>query len=98
MSKDTAVKSYNVVGKVEDITDFVTSIDPDQTLLTNRFGKTSVTSTEHGWLCDSLRPAMENATLEATDFETKEAVARKRQSNYTQQFIHGLTKITVQAA
>lgn len=96
MSKDTAVKSYNVVGRVEDITDFVTSIDPDQTLLTNRFGKTSVTSTEHGWLCDSLRPAMTNATLEAVDFETKEAVARKRQSNYTQQFVHGyaVTDIT----
>ena len=57
-----AVKSYNVVGKVEDMNDFITNIDPDQTLLTSRFGKLTVTSTEHAWLCDSLRPAMDNAT------------------------------------
>ena len=47
--KDTAVRSFTVVGKKEDITDFVTAIDPDQTLLTNKFGKTSVKSTEHAW-------------------------------------------------
>ena len=62
--KDTAVRSFTVVGKKEDITDFVTAIDPDQTLLTNKFGKTSVKSTEHAWLNDSLRPAMENAYQE----------------------------------
>ncbi|WP_052076855.1 DUF5309 family protein [Veillonella montpellierensis] len=91
MAKDKAVLSFNVVGRVEDMNDLITSIDPDQTLLTKRFGKTTVTSTEHGWLTDSLRPAMKNATVEAHDFDTREAIPRKRASNYTQQFEHGYT-------
>ena len=86
-----AVKSYNVVGKVEDMNDFITNIDPDQTLLTSRFGKLTVTSTEHTWLCDSLRPAMDNATLEVHDFNTRQATPRRRESNFTQQFEHGYT-------
>lgn len=72
--KDTAVRSFTVVGKKEDITDFVTAIDPDQTLLTNKFGKTSVKSTEHAWLNDSLRPAMENAYQEAVDFDSQKQI------------------------
>lgn len=87
--KDTAVRSFTVVGKKEDITDFVTAIDPDQTLLTNKFGKTSVKSTEHAWLNDSLRPAMENAYQEAVDFDSQKANPRKRESNYVQKFLHG---------
>lgn len=89
MAQETAVKSYKVVGKVEDMNDFITNIDPDQTLLTSRFGKLSVHSTEHNWLCDSLRPAMDNATLEVHDFSTRQATPRRRESNYTQQFEHG---------
>jgi len=91
LSKDTAIKSYQVVGKVEDMTDFITALDPDQTLLTNKFGKATVTSTEHSWLCDALRPAKINKTLESVDFETANATPRKRASNYTQQFLHGYT-------
>ena len=91
--KDMAVRSFTVVGKKEDITDFVTAIDPDQTLLTNKFGKTKVTSTEHAWLNDSLRPAMENAFQEAVDFEAQKANPRKRDSNYVQKFLHGLTNL-----
>lgn len=87
--KDMAVRSFTVVGKKEDITDFVTAIDPDQTLLTNKFGKTSVKSTEHAWLNDSLRPAMENAYQEAVDFDSQKANPRKRDSNYVQKFLHG---------
>ena len=91
MAKEMAVKSYNVVGTVEDMNDFITNIDPDQTLLTSRFGKLSVTNTEHNWLCDSLRPAMDNATLEVHDFSTRKATPRRRESNFTQQFEHGYT-------
>ena len=81
--------SYKVVGKVEDITDFVVNLDPDETLLTSRFGRTSIISTEHSWLSDSLRPAKANKTLEKVDFSTVEATPRKRQSNYVQQFMTG---------
>lgn len=84
-----AVRSFTVVGKKEDITDFVTAIDPDQTFLTNKFGKTKVTSTEHAWLNDSLRPAMKNAYQEAVDFDSQKANPRKRDSNYVQKFLHG---------
>lgn len=89
MANNTAVKSYNVVGTVLDMNDFITNLDPDQTLLTSKFGKTSVSNTEHNWLCDSLRPAMKNATLEVVDFSTREATPRRRESNYVQQFMHG---------
>lgn len=91
MSQQTAVKSYQVVGTVTDMNDFITNIDPDQTLLTSRFGKLSVHNTEHSWLCDSLRPAMDNATLEVHDFSTRQATPRRRESNFTQQFEHGYT-------
>ena len=81
--------SYKTVGKVEDITDFVINLSPDETLLTSKFGRTSIIGTEHSWLSDSLRPAQENKTTEKVDFATIEATPRKRQSNYVQQFMHG---------
>lgn len=88
-ASQTAVKSFTVVGKVEDMNDFITNLDPDQTLLTSKFGSTSVYNTEHSWMTDSLRPAKRNATLETVDFETQKANPRRRMSNYVQQFLHG---------
>lgn len=88
-ASQTAVKSFTVVGKVEDMNDFITNLDPDQTLLTSKFGRTSVYNTEHSWMTDSLRPAKRNATLETVDFETQKANPRRRMSNYVQQFLHG---------
>ena len=88
-ASQTAVKSFTVVGKVEDMNDFITNLDPDQTLLTSKFGRTSVHNTEHSWMTDSLRPAKRNATLETVDFETQKANPRRRMSNYVQQFLHG---------
>lgn len=81
---------YKIVGKVEDITDFVVNLSPDETLLTSKFGRTSIIGTEHSWLTDSLRPAQVNKTVEKVDFSTIEATPRKRQSNYVQQFMAGL--------
>ena len=80
---------YKIVGKVEDITDFVINLSPDETLLTSKFGRTSIIGTEHSWLSDSLRPAQTNKTVEKVDFSTIEATPRKRQSNYVQQFVAG---------
>lgn len=88
---DKTVKSGTVVGKTEDITDFITALDPDETFYTNRFGRTSVTSTKHEWLNDNLRPARDNATMEATDFDVQKARPRTRSANYVQQFMNGLT-------
>lgn len=86
---DKTVKSGTVVGKVEDITDFITALDPDETFYTNRFGRTSVTSTKHEWLNDNLRPARDNATMEATDFDVQKARPRTRSANFVQQFMSG---------
>lgn len=86
---DKTVKSGTVVGKTEDITDFITALDPDETFYTNRFGRTSVTSTKHEWLNDNLRPARDNATMEATDFDVQKARPRTRSANYVQQFMNG---------
>ncbi len=95
---DKTVKSGTIVGKMEDVTDFITSLDPDETYLTNKFGRTSVTSTKHEWLNDNLRPARDNATMEATDFDVQKARPRKRDFNYVQQFMNGYsTSDTTQA-
>jgi hypothetical protein len=86
---DKTVKSGSIVGKVEDITDFITALDPDETYFTNKFGRTSVTSTKHEWLNDNLRPARDNAELEATDFDVQNARPRTRSANYVQKFMNG---------
>lgn len=86
---DKTVKSGTVVGKVRDITDFITALDPDETYYTNKFGRASVTSTKHEWLNDNLRPARDNATLEAVDFDVQKARPRTRSANYCQQFMNG---------
>ena len=95
---DKTVKSGTIVGKMQDITDFITALDPDETYLTNKFGRTEVTSTKHEWLNDNLRPARDNATMEATDFDVQEARPRSRDFNYCQQFMNGYaTTDTTQA-
>lgn len=86
---DKAVRSGTVVGKMEDVTDFITALDPDETYYTNKFGRTTVTSTKHEWLNDNLRPARDNATLEAVDFDVQQARPRTRSFNYCQQFLNG---------
>ena len=87
--KGTAFKSYEVVGKKTDMTDFITNLDPDRTLLTNKFGRCTVTSTKHEWLSDSIRPAMVNAHEEVMDFNTVKPIPRRRMDNYCQQLMHG---------
>lgn len=95
---DKTVKSGTIVGKVEDISDFITALDPDETFYSKRFGNTSVTSTKHEWLNDNLRPARDNATLEATDFDVQKARPRTRSANFCQQFMNGYsTTDTTQA-
>lgn len=86
---DKAVLSGTIEGKVEDVSDLITSLDPDETYLTNQFGRTTVTNTKHEWLVDSLRPARDNATMEAHDFDVQEARTRGRDYNYCQQFENG---------
>lgn len=88
--KDVAVKSGTIVGKVEDVTDFITALDPDETFYSNKFGRTSVTSTKHEWLNDNLRPARDNAEMEVTDFDAQKTRPRTRSANYVQKFMNGL--------
>lgn len=95
---DKTVKSGTIVGKIEDVSDFITALDPDETFYSKRFGNTSVTSTKHEWLNDNLRPARDNATLEAVDFDVQKARPRTRSANYCQQFLNGYsTTDTTQA-
>lgn len=88
-NKGSALRSYNVVGTVRDMSDFITNLDPDKTKLTQMFGKTSVVSTKHEWLRDSLRPAMVNKHPEVINFDTTETVPRRWMYNTVQQFMHG---------
>ena len=90
-NKGSALRSYNVVGTVRDMSDFITNLDADKTKLTQMFGKTTVVSTKHEWLRDSLRPAMVNKHPEVINFDTTETVPRRWMYNTVQQFMHGLT-------
>lgn len=87
--KSVATRSGEVVGKVEDVTNFITSLDPDETFLTNKFGRTTVTNTKHEWLNDNLRPARDNAQVEVRDFGAEKARPRTRSANYVQNFENG---------
>lgn len=85
----TATRSYNVVGTIRDVSDFITNLDPDKTKLTSMFGKTTITGTKHEWLSDSQRPAMDNAQEEVFEFDTAKAAPRRWLYNYVQQFVTG---------
>jgi len=81
--------TYKAVGNREDLTDFITNISPDPTLLQKKFGRTEVTAMKHDWLTDSIRPAGKNRVKEAADFATVEPTPRVRMHNYIQNMMSG---------
>jgi len=81
-----ASKSYDLSGGAlrEDLEDIIYDISPMDTIFLTRAARTTVKSTTHEWLTDSLTAAARNAKIEGDEFS---AVARglpTRLKSYTQ--------------
>jgi hypothetical protein len=86
------MSSTNIMkdGNREDLIDIITNISPDETPLTNKFGKTDASGMTHAWLTDALGDAADNMHLEDADFQAAAATPRTRLDNYIQIFQRGV--------
>lgn len=81
--------SYNVQGDREDLTNFLTILDPEDCPKTSTFAKTNkATNTYQTWQADTLAPVDINGVLEGADVSAfnNEAQNRARFGNYIQKF------------
>lgn len=81
--------SYNVVGDREDLTDFLTILEPEDCPKTSTFAKTSkVFNTQVTWQADTLANVDFSGVLEGADVAAfnNESANRARFGNYVQMF------------
>ena len=81
--------SYNVQGNREDLTNFLTILEPEDCPKTSTFAKTTkATNTFQTWQADSLAPVDFSGVLEGQDVSAfnNEAANRARFGNYIQSF------------
>jgi hypothetical protein len=81
--------SYNVAGDREDLTNFLTILEPEDCPKTSTFAKTSkVTNTYQTWQADTLAAVDFSGVLEGADVSAfnNEAANRARFGNYVQTF------------
>lgn len=81
--------SYNVQGDRENLTNFLTILDPEDCPKTSTFAKTTkATNTYQTWQADTLAPVDINGVLEGADVAAfnNEAQNRARFGNYIQKF------------
>jgi len=81
--------SYNVQGNREDLTNFLTILEPEDCPKLSTFAKTTkATNTFQTWQADSLAPVDFSGVLEGQDVTAfnNEAANRARFGNYVQQF------------
>lgn len=60
-------KTYNQVGKKEDIEDIIYDVSPTMTPFTSAIGTSSATATLHQWQQDSLSAVSSNSAIEGAD-------------------------------
>lgn len=78
--------SYTTVGTVEDISDIITNIAPDDTPLLTMFGRGKADNTTVSELNDALPQPQNDPQLEGSDYTPEEVDARSRIDNHTQIF------------
>jgi len=81
--------SYNVAGDREDLTNFLTILEPEDCPKTSTFAKTTkVTNALQTWQADTLAPVDFSGVLEGQDVQAfnNESANRARFGNYIQQF------------
>lgn len=68
----------------EDLTDFITTISPDDTYFLSNVGRATAKSTLHEFMTDTLATPAANAWAEGADFTVASLTSPTRLNNYTQ--------------
>lgn len=80
----THFKTYDQVGKKEDISDVISNIAPTATPFQSLIGQESVNNTVYQWQEDDLAAVAANAVVEGADGSDADLTATTMRSNYTQ--------------
>ncbi len=80
----THFKTYDQVGKKEDISDVISNIAPTATPFQSMIGQESVNNTVYQWQEDDLAAVASNAVVEGADGSDADLTATTMRSNYTQ--------------
>lgn len=82
----THFKTYDQVGKKEDISDVITNLTPTETPFHSLIGSESVNNTLYQWQEDNLAAVAENAAVEGADGVDADLTPTLMRSNTTQIF------------
>lgn len=80
----THFKTYDQVGKKEDISDVISNISPTATPFQSLIGQESVNNTVYQWQEDDLAAVAANAVVEGADGSDADLTPTTMRSNYTQ--------------
>lgn len=80
----THFKTYDQVGKKEDISDVISNISPTATPFQSLIGQESISNTVYQWQEDDLAAVAANAAVEGADGSDADMTATTMRSNYTQ--------------
>jgi hypothetical protein len=86
MAQATALKTYDVVGNHEDLTDIISVITRKETPLFSALERTKAKSSYHETQVDTLSTGSDNAQIEGADYTFAVPAATTRQGSYTQIF------------
>lgn len=98
MAQATALKTYDVVGNREDLTDIISVITRKETPLFSSLKKTKAKGTYHETQIDTLSTGSDNAQIEGADYTFAIPGVRTRQGSYTQIFSKPVKVTKTQAA
>lgn len=80
----THLKSFDLVGKKEDVSDYISMLDPTDTPFLTSIGSEKITNTLYQWQEDQLRAVTKNTNLEGADFVDSDRDQPTMRSNGTQ--------------
>ena len=80
------LKTFDQVGKREDVEDIIYDISPTDTPMITSIGTSTAGATLHQWLQDSLAPVATNANVEGADAGTASTVTQTTKTANTQIF------------
>lgn len=80
------LKTFDQVGKREDVEDIIYDISPTDTVTISSIGTSTASNTLHQWLQDSLAPVATNANVEGADAGTASTITQTTKTANTQIF------------
>lgn len=86
MAQSTSLKTYDVIGNREDLTDVISVITRKETPIFSALEKTKAKSTYHENQLDTLSTGSDNAQIEGADYTFAIPGSTTRQGSYTQIF------------